>query len=74
MRDGLEDYDYLWLLRECARKREGDGKADPALMKRAREISDDPKLHERLSCAKDLEALRTEIGTLIEKLKAAGTR
>jgi hypothetical protein len=53
---------------------QADGNADPALVKRAREISDDPKLHERLSCARDLEALRTEIATLIEKLKPAGIR
>ena len=66
MRDGLEDYDYLAVLKRRATA--AAGKADPGLLAAARRICDDPALRERIADKVQLEKLRQEIGSLIEKL------
>lgn len=68
MRDGLEDYDYLAVLKQRATA--AAGKADPGLLETARRIYDDPDLHERVTDREQLEKLRQEIGALIEKLSS----
>ncbi|MCM8758478.1 MAG: DUF4091 domain-containing protein [Candidatus Omnitrophica bacterium] len=69
MRDGLEDYDYLYLLREYTLQLERKGEKHP-LLTRAKEIWSDPDIHLKVSGWKELESLRQEIGNLIEKLKS----
>lgn len=65
LRDGLEDYDYLTLLRQrmnAARERKG---VDGDLLEEARRIVEDPLLHARLTDTLTLEALRQRIAELI---------
>jgi len=69
MRDGLEDYDYLWLLRERARRAAEKGTAAPALLERARAICQDTGLDKRITSKENLESLRADIATLIERLR-----
>ncbi len=68
MRDGLEDYDYLAVLK--ARVDASEGLVDTGLLQRAREILDDDDLHEKVSDWQSTEALREEIANLIEALPA----
>jgi hypothetical protein len=42
LRDGMEDYEYLWLLDQTAREASARGAADPALMARARRLLEVP--------------------------------
>lgn len=72
MRDGLEDYDYLALLK--ARAQSAEGSAEATLLKRARKIYEDEALHEKAMDWQTLEKLREEIAGLIEALSGADAR
>jgi hypothetical protein len=67
LRDGVEDYDYLTLLRqavEAAKKKTSSA----AAVKEAEAILDDPKLAERVKTTESLHAMRDRIADLIDKL------
>ena len=64
LRDGLEDYDYLAVLK----KRAMAPNAPSDLAKQARRLCGDPDLGKRVPDATALETVRREIGELIEKL------
>jgi len=74
LRDGIEDYEYLYRLNELLQLAKAKGGVDPSLMRRAEElVAVDPGLVESLrSYAKDpavLEAQRRAIAELIEQLQ-----
>lgn len=74
LRDGIEDYEYLYLLRERLDHAKAKGNVDPAVVAQAEHLLNiDPKLVESLRAyAKDPELLmaaRTAIATMIEALQ-----
>ena len=69
MRDGLEDCDYLWLGRDRARRAAEKGAAGSELIERARAFCQDTRLDERITSKEDVESLRAEVATLIERLR-----
>lgn len=72
MRDGLEDYDYLAVLRSRVQASEGGVRVDAGLLRRAREILDDEALHDKVTDWQSTEALREEIARLIESFPSDG--
>jgi len=71
MRDGVEDYDYLAILRASAQ--EAKEKApDSQVLKEAEVILNDPKLAGRVKTVNDLHRTRGRIADLIEQIAAKG--
>jgi len=70
MRDGVEDYDYLAILRAAAQEARKNASGSPAL-KQAEAILSDPKLAERVKTVEDLHRTRDRVAGLIDKLAAA---
>jgi hypothetical protein len=75
LRDGMEDYEYLYLLRELIQRATAAGGADAALLERAGRLAAvDPALIDSLrSYAKDPQALldaRDAVADMIEQLQA----
>jgi hypothetical protein len=69
MRDAVEDYDYLALLRKAADAAK-QASAAPDLVRRAEAIVNDPKLSSRVTTVAELHALRNEIADLLEDFAA----
>jgi hypothetical protein len=69
LRDAVEDYDYLAILRDTVKRVEGKASAD--LIGAAKAIVEDPRLSEKVKTTEDLHAMRGKIAELIEKLNAA---
>ena len=67
MRDGVEDYDYLALLRAAALEAKKTAPGSPKL-KEAEAILNGPKLAERVKTVEDLHRMRDRIADLIEEI------
>ena len=67
MRDGIEDYDYLAILRKLIKEKEST--ADKAVLKEARELLRNPKLLEKVKTVDGMYEMRGKVATLIEKSK-----
>ncbi len=68
LRDAIEDYDYLAILRDAVKQAAGKAAADQIAAAKA--IVEDPKLSEKVKTTDDLHAMRDRIADLIEKLNA----
>ena len=71
MRDGIEDYDYLAILRERIESKKGQ--ADAAVLNDARGILEDAEVAEKVKTIDGLYRLREEIADLILKLQRGAT-
>jgi len=70
LRDALEDFDYLWLLREAANRYDTAGRNDaPAAVAAARSIVSDLELAEEVDTPRRLQEMRTRVAELIEALQ-----
>ena len=67
MRDGIEDYDYLAILRDRVTTKKGGG--DAALMKEAAALLEDPQMVEGVKTIDGLCRMREKIADLILKLQ-----
>jgi len=68
LRDGVEDYDYLTLLRERVAAAEKAGRGSEALTQ-AKAILADAKLADKVQTVESLHAMRDRIADLIEQLR-----
>ncbi|HAU37491.1 MAG TPA: hypothetical protein DCX07_07195 [Phycisphaerales bacterium] len=68
LRDAVEDYDYLAILRDTVAKAEAAGKAPAALVAEAKAIIDNQKLAEKVKTAENINRMRNRVADLIEKL------
>jgi len=71
LRDGIEDYDYLAILRERIESKKGQ--ADAAVLNDARGILEDAEVAEKVKTIDGLYRLREEIADLILKLQRGAT-
>jgi hypothetical protein len=67
MRDGVEDYDYLSVLRQALQRASRNG-LDGAKITAARRLLEDRKLADRVHTVEGLHKLRSELARLIEGL------
>jgi hypothetical protein len=67
MRDGVEDYDYLSLLREAVARAEKTG-GDSDALDDAHRLLEDPDLPVRVKTAEGLHRLRNRMAVLIERM------
>jgi len=72
LRDGVEDYDYLAILRQTLEARQQAGKAPAEAVKAAETILGDPGLSERVKTVESLHATRNQVADLIEQFLIRG--
>jgi hypothetical protein len=68
LRDAVEDYDYLTILRDSLEARRRAGEAPKSLAAEAKAVLEDPKLSERVRTVEGLHDAREHIADLIEQL------
>lgn len=73
LRDGVEDYDYLALLRQAVAAAKAKG-THAAAVKEAETILGDPKLAARAKTVEDIHAMRNKIADLLEALSVENAK
>ena len=70
MRDGVEDYDYLAILRAALARKRKEGGASQQLLDDAAELLDNPKVSALVGTVADLSEMRSRVANLITELSA----